>query len=297
MSRVGVWIASFLNRLVPVQEMHVELAEGKLSVEAYQAWEYREIQQIHPEFGAAWDLRGKRLLDVGGGLGGKPVFYAEAGCRSVTAIDLRPKSVRAIRDLACERRLTTLQTFLCDAARMALPADCFDVIISVNVLEHVADLAGTLRECRRVLRPGGVMLLHFPPFYSPWGAHLDGWVNFPWPHVFFSDATLIEVARRFEARLRRNQGYIPSAQVDWERLTQLPELNRVTVRQFLKLVAELELEVLKADMLPPGRFYLARRGPLARGLLNVLRYLAAWPPLREYLTTKMVFVLRKRSAR
>ncbi|MCS7056796.1 MAG: class I SAM-dependent methyltransferase [Thermoflexales bacterium] len=297
MSRLGVWVVSLLNRLVPTQAMHRELAESKLSVEAYQAWEYREIRQIYPEFGSAWDLCGKRLLDVGCGLGGKSVFYAESGCRSVTAIDLRFKSVQATRDLARDRCLTTLEAFLCDAAHLALPDNYFDVIISVNVLEHVDDLLGTLRECKRVLRPGGLMLLHFPPFYSPWGAHLDGWVNFPWPHVFFSDATLIEVARQVEAQLRRNQSYIPSAQVDWERAIQLPELNRATVKQVLDLISELELEVLRADMLPPGRFYLARRGPLAHSLLGLLRRLAAWPPLREYLTTKMVFVLRKGQAK
>jgi SAM-dependent methyltransferase len=294
MSRLGVWVASLLNSLVPMQAMHAELMEGKLSVAAYQAWEYREIQQIYPEFGPVWDLRGKCLLDVGSGLGGKSAFYVEAGCRNVTAIDLRPKSVQATRDLARDRHLTTLQAFLCDAAHLALPANHFDVIISINVLEHVDDLPGALRECKRVLRPGGLMLLHFPPFYSPWGAHLDGWINFPWPHVFFSDATLIEVARRVEAQLQRNQGYISSAQVDWERAARLPELNRATVSQVLELIAELDVEVLRADMLPPGRFYLAQRGPLARGLLALLRWLAAWPPLREYLTTKMVFVLRKR---
>ena len=41
-----------------------------------------------------------------------------------------------------------------EAARY--PEDCFDVIFTNAVLEHLRDPLSTLRECRRILRPGGV---------------------------------------------------------------------------------------------------------------------------------------------
>ncbi len=40
----------------------------------------------------------------------------------------------------------------------SLGEEAFDIIFSNAVLEHVADVAGTLAACRRLLRPGGVML-------------------------------------------------------------------------------------------------------------------------------------------
>jgi hypothetical protein len=138
------------------------------------------------------------------------------------------------------------------------------------------------------------MFLHFPPFYSPWGAHLEGWVNFPWPHAFFSDRTLIEVARRAEERQRHNTRYIAPAQVNWSQLTRLPELNRARVSDVLGLIKRLDLEVLQADLLPFGRHYLSRQGPAGRAILGLLNWTATWPGLREYLTTKMAFVLRKK---
>jgi SAM-dependent methyltransferase len=42
---------------------------------------------------------------------------------------------------------------------LPLPADSVDVVVSSQVLEHVADPAGYLAECGRVLRPGGRLLL------------------------------------------------------------------------------------------------------------------------------------------
>ena len=42
---------------------------------------------------------------------------------------------------------------------LALPDDCFDAVLSTQVLEHVQDPAVYLSECHRLLRPGGRMLL------------------------------------------------------------------------------------------------------------------------------------------
>ena len=295
MSRLGVWLAEIINRMMPPLEMHQELDRDKLSISDYQAREYQEVQKISPEFGSYWDVRGKTLLDLGSGLGGKPIFYAGLGAQTVTAIDIRSGSVRAALHLARERNFPQVQPMIADAAGLPFHDQCFDIVVSVNVLEHVDDLFHTLAESRRVLRPDGLMFFHFPPFYSPWGAHLEGWVNFPWPHVFFSDATLIEVARRIEQKRRRNIDYIPSAQVDWENARQLPDLNRTTAAQFVQLIRSLDLTVVEFHMLPFGRHYLVKRGPLGRGVLRVLKMLARLPWLQEVITTKMVFVLKKTS--
>jgi ubiquinone/menaquinone biosynthesis C-methylase UbiE len=293
MSRLGVWLAEAINRIVPPQAMHQDLDRDKLSIDNYQTREYEEVQKIASEFGGHWNLQDKHLLDVGSGLGGKPLYYAGLGARTVTAIDIRMASMQAASRLKHERDLPQIQLLVADAAKMPFPADAFDTIVSINVLEHVDDLPGTLAECRRALRLGGLMFLHFPPFYSPWGAHLEGWVNFPWPHVFFSDATLLEVAKRVELRRRRNADYIPSAQVDWEKAQCLPGLNRATVTYVKQLIRALDLTVVEYHLLPFGRHYLARRGLFARGTLRFLNLLTRLPGLQEVITTKMVFVLTK----
>ena len=47
-----------------------------------------------------------------------------------------------------------------------LPSESFDLIYCSSLIEHVAEPAKLLRECRRVLRSDGTLYLSFPPFYS-----------------------------------------------------------------------------------------------------------------------------------
>ncbi len=96
-----------------------------------------------------------------------------------------------------------------------------------------------------------------------------------------------------EERRKNNADYIPTARVDWENLDRLPELNRTTVRQFTRLIRALDLTIVESRVLPFGWHDLANRGPLARGVLAILKALSTLPLLREVIATKMIFVLTK----
>ncbi len=293
MSKFSIWLVETINRFTPPPENLHRIHQAKLSLEAYQELEFDEAQRLCPEFGPTWSVKNKKVLDVGCGLGGSPSFYASAGAKSVTALDLRPISVRATQAKARQQSQDQIHPVLADAAWMPFEDNYFDMIVSINVYEHIDDLPKALSECKRVLHPGGLIYLHIPPFYSPWGAHVEGWINFPWPHVFFSDKTLIEVARRVEVRSRKNDEYIPTAQVDWSGLKMLPELNRVTVNQFMRLVQSTKLKIVEYHLLPFGRHFLPKHGPTGRLLLFWLKLLTKLPLLNEVITTKMVFVLAK----
>ncbi len=293
MSKFGVWVAELLNRIIPPPQNLEELHTAKLSDDAYFQREYQEAAKLHPEFGPRLEFKDSLALDVGSGLGGKLIYYSEQGARFVVGIDLRAYSCQVAKRIADQRGFTEIAPMLGDAVQMPFAADSFDVIISVNVFEHIHDLKNALVETRRVLRPGGHVFLHFPPFYSPWGAHVENWINFPWPHLLFSDRTLIEVARRVEERQMHNESYISTAQVDWGNLDRLPELNRVTAAKFIHLLRQANFEILEVKMLPFGRHFLAQRGILGKLLLTVLKMIASQPLLREVITTKMVFVLTK----
>jgi SAM-dependent methyltransferase len=49
-----------------------------------------------------------------------------------------------------------------DLTKLSLPSDCFDIVTTNEVLEHVSDIDAALHEVARVLRPGGVHIGTFP---------------------------------------------------------------------------------------------------------------------------------------
>jgi len=293
MSRWGETLILGLNHLFPPLAMHRDLHQAKLDQAAYQAWEYAEAERIHVDFSPEWNLAGKTVLDVGCGLGGKLLFYAQSGARRVVGIDLRPASARAALDLAAQHRMADrVEVVVADAARLPFAPGSFDAIVSVNVVEHVDDPRAVLQASHRALRPKGLAFLHFPPYYSPWGPHVEGWIHFPWPHLFFSEKTLIAALRRIEAAQQLDEGYIPQAQVPWSELQALPELNKLTLGRFRALLRETGWREVRRRWLPIGYQFLRNRGCLGRLALIVLQAVGSLPGLREVLTTKMVFVLR-----
>ncbi len=75
---------------------------------------------------------------------------------------------------ACTRAPRAESPFRCApmAWRCHSATGCFDLVLSHAVIEHVADAPLYLRECRRVLAPGGRVYLSTAPYLSFAGAHL-----------------------------------------------------------------------------------------------------------------------------
>jgi SAM-dependent methyltransferase len=104
---------------------------------------------------ARW-LPGARVLDVGAGTGIASYAFAQAGARAVVALEPDPSDV--VGNGAARRAAGGLPIAFAGAFAEALPfrAGAFDVVYARQVLHHTQDLAGAVRECARVLRPGGV---------------------------------------------------------------------------------------------------------------------------------------------
>ena len=102
------------------------------------------------------DWRGKAVLDLGCAGGFMAEAMAARGA-TVTGIDPAADAVEAARRHAAEGGLPIVYDV---GVGEALPyADAaFDVVVCVDVLEHVSDLHKVLAEIARVLRPGGLFL-------------------------------------------------------------------------------------------------------------------------------------------
>lgn len=109
--------------------------------------------------GATRPLAGLKLIDVGcgGGLIAEPLARMGA---DVMAIDAAPENIAAAQDhaarlgLEVDYRAVSVESLAASAA-----AGRFDAVVTMEVLEHVADRAGFLAACGALARPGGALLL------------------------------------------------------------------------------------------------------------------------------------------
>lgn len=116
--------------------------------------------QIAAEFGR--DLRairpfeGLRLLDIGcgGGLLSEPM--ARLGAEVVGA-DAAPRNIPVAR-LHAEQSGLDIDYRHTTAEDMAAAGERFDVVLNMEVVEHVADPPAYLRACHDLLKPGGLMI-------------------------------------------------------------------------------------------------------------------------------------------
>ncbi|WP_137157130.1 bifunctional 2-polyprenyl-6-hydroxyphenol methylase/3-demethylubiquinol 3-O-methyltransferase UbiG [Rhizobium sp. FKL33] len=102
-------------------------------------------------------LNGLRVLDIGcgGGLLSEPV--ARMGARVVGA-DASEKNIGIARTHA-EQSGVTVDYRAVTAEQLAAEGEQFDVVLNMEVVEHVADVAFFMETCASLVKPGGLMFV------------------------------------------------------------------------------------------------------------------------------------------
>lgn len=137
---------------------------------------------------------GAYLLDVGCGNGQLLTLLCALDWQ-VEGVEVDPLAVGQARSRGLEVRLGSLEA-------QQYPANHFDVITMSHVLEHVLDPAGLLRECHRILQPGGLLVAVTPNLES-WGHRRfrDAWIHLDPPrHLYLYTSKCVQI-------LARNSGF------------------------------------------------------------------------------------------
>jgi SAM-dependent methyltransferase len=110
-------------------------------------------------------LAGKRLLDIGAGLGESSVYFALQGAK-VTFLDISPGMVETALRLG---RLhgVKLEGIVGPVEEFSFPGLTFDIIYAANTIHHVVDRARLFSSMHRALRPGGRFFSWDPIMYNP----------------------------------------------------------------------------------------------------------------------------------
>ena len=160
----------------------------------------------HVDARERYALAGRSAIDVGCGAGLLAEPLARMGGQ-VTGVDAAPENIAAARDHAAGQGLAITY----HAGELAaLPPATFDLVTSMEVVEHVTDPAVFIGELAARLAPGGLMILSTPN------------------RTALSKLLLVEAAERV--------GAVPRGTHDWDQFLKPEELTKLLEGAGLEVV-------------------------------------------------------------
>lgn len=207
-----------------------------------------------------------KILDVGCGEGGVLSFFQQRGYVSF-GIEISPDRVEYAR----QKQGNQIHFFLGNIENF----DCtqsFDVILLLDVIEHVADKTRTFLTLKKCLAPNGWLLVTFPPYRSAFGGHQQTLRSFlkyiPYWHLL-PRKIYIKLFEWFEKDLLESRLEIYD--------------RGLTVRQFQTFAKQAGMKIVAQ------KDYFIRPRQALRFGLNV--YENKFPFLKEYISTGVTCLL------
>lgn len=190
---------------------------------------YRNRYLFVEESLAEWGKKGKfgKALNLGTGEGDYDVMIAPY-CNELIACDINEGDIAFAREL--NKDLENVQYQVENALSLSFPDNTFDLIISVDVLEHVGQPEIMIAEVARVLKPGGMAFITFPQLYFPVTYDpINRWLG------YFSKKKISEGAYAFG-----HEYLIPGSQFrDWTLKNGLKVLNEKNLSGYLVALTEM----------------------------------------------------------
>lgn len=210
-------------------------------------------------------VSGKCVVDFGCGAGYQSIALVKKFDCSVIGVDANKKTlekaiINAKNYNISSQRLSFVESISSDML------NSFDVVISQNAFEHFKNPEQILNEMNGLLNDSGIVILTFgPPWFAPYGSHMQFFCKVPWINIIFSEKTVMNVRSTF-----RNDGATRYEDVE-------SGLNRMTVARFENIVSSnnLKLKMKKYEC------------------IKGLNWLSGLPLLRELFVNHITAVLCK----
>ena len=120
---------------------------------------YRHSENVVPMLELAAPVSEDRLLDVACGWGFVALQFAPR-VQSAVGVDLTPAMIDLAKAEAARRRVSNVQYVEGDAENLRFQAESFEIVTCRLTFHHFGDAAKSLREMKRVLTPGGRIVLY-----------------------------------------------------------------------------------------------------------------------------------------
>jgi SAM-dependent methyltransferase len=225
----------------------------------------------------SWGVRpaGAAILDVGCGEGGGLCAMHDGG-GSCVGFDLDESRVQTARALQGQRTIE----FACGnmyAAEHPFGARQFDLVTLHDVFEHLDHKPAMIARLKKYLKPGGKLLIRFPPYYSAYGGHQQHlrtpFARLPFFHLVpFSGSFIVP----------RLKGEAPHIVAEIQKLGRL----KMGMKEFERIAGEggLRVDQRQAYLISPNHVRFGLR-PVPAG------FLARVPFVRELACTGVIYLL------
>jgi sarcosine/dimethylglycine N-methyltransferase len=229
----------------PINEHEIlsKMTAKGIDLDTFTQNELKDFDQDHYGGYDATDLlasagdirRGHTVLDVCCGLGGPARWLAyKIGCK-VTGLDLTQSRIVSARRLTHRVEMSHLVDFVQgDAMDMPLPDAKYDRVYGQEAWVHIPDKARLLSECRRVIKPGGILaftdIVSIAPLAPDEAAQMAAEMQFP---SIVSAQQYLDLLEPTGFALQRHEDLTPS----WKdilvgRLEMYRSLKDTTIERF-----------------------------------------------------------------
>jgi phosphoethanolamine N-methyltransferase len=180
------------------------------------------------------ELEGRRVLDLGCGIGGPACIVAGKYAAHVVGTDLEPPLIERARRRAASLGLSDQTEFqVVTPGRLTFEDESFDLVMSSGGVTQTADKLGIFRECLRVLKPGGTFSCYdWMKSDGPYSEDMQYW--FEMEGLTYAMETL-----RGQQATLGEAGFDEVSVVDrsaWYRAEVRKEYERLRTREFPRLV-------------------------------------------------------------
>ncbi|MCS7259805.1 MAG: class I SAM-dependent methyltransferase [Anaerolineae bacterium] len=237
-------------------------AERGVPSQMWRAGQERRLAMIRA---AAEERRHGAALDVGCGVG---VYLAalRADTPHVFGVEVEGEYARAAA--------TKGHVAQALGERLPFADDCFDLVLSHEVIEHVVDDRACVREMVRVLKPGGRLVLFCPNRWYPFETHGHYWRGV----YHFGNTPLVN--------------YLP----DPLRNRLVPHVRAYTIAGLRRLFEGLPVRIVMHTQIYPGYDNLVARWPALGRFVRWLSYRLEHTPLRLWGLSHFLVVEKRRRA-
>lgn len=218
--------------------------------------------RVYPDFLTL--IKDKRIIHFGCGQGLQSVAMAKFGAKEVVGIIHRKEDLEFANRQSKKHNVEGKTIFSNTIEKIKTRQ--FDLIISQNSMEHFNDPKAILLIMKSLLADNGKIFVTFgPPWFAPYGSHMQYFTRLPWIHILFPERTVMRVRA-----LYRDDGARRYEDVELG-------LNKMSLKKFENLISVCRLKITHKKY---------------EGVKK-LNFLTGVPGVRELMTNHVTCLLEK----